>query len=321
MLSRAADTCFWLSRYIERAENTARILDVNMQLLLDYDTHASDAGKHHWQPLLASLEAQELFAKLFDRIDAETVMQFLTFEKQNPNSIISSICDARENARTIREQISSSMWEHLNRLYLYLQSPSAKSDFLGSPHDFYRRVVEGSHLFQGVTDATMSHSEGWQFIQVGKYVERADNTSRLLDIKYHILLPSGEQVGGVVDLTQWMAVLRSCSAIEAHLKATGGTLTPWNVAEFLILDDAFPRSIRFCVDQMDEGLREIGGGTRGAFRNEVERISGILRSNLDFANIDQVYDCGLHEFLDGIQLQLIEITAAMTKEYCVWLAE
>lgn len=319
MLSRVADACFWLSRYMERAETSARVLDVNIQLLLDFEDQNGATAQAHWQPILATLEDQELFTEIYQTISADAVMAYVTFEKRNPNSILSSVSVARENARTVREQISSEMWEQLNRLYLYLHSQAARAAFIESPIDFYRQLVDSLHSFQGITDATMTHGEGWQFLQAGKFLERADSTSRVLDIKYHILLPSGEQVGGAVDITQWMAVLRSCSAMEAFLKISRGQVTGWQVAEFLILHDTFPRSIRFCVDALDRALHSISGCERGHFSNEAERLAGMLRSNLDYTTIEAVFATGLHQYLDQIQLRLTETSNVLVKTYCKWL--
>ena len=319
MLSRVADACFWLSRYMERAEASSRIMDVNIQFLLDVEDQSGGAARQHWQPILSTLEDQELFGELHDGISGDAVMDFVTFEKSNPNSILFCVTDARENARTVREQISSEMWEQLNRLYLYLHSQSARSEFAESPIDFYRSLVDRLHSFQGVTDATMTHGEGWQFLQAGKFLERADSTSRVLDIKYHIILPTGEQVGGTVDITQWMAVLRSCSAMEAFLKISHGQVTSWGVAEFLLLHDRFPRSLRFCVDRLDLALHSISGSERAHFSNEAERLSGMLRSNLDYTTIAAIFATGLHQYLDRTQLRLIEISDALVKTYCTWL--
>lgn len=321
MLSRVADSCYWLSRYIERAETNARLLNVNMTVMLDLEDADSDSEREHWQPVLASLEDQELFSELYDRIDGASVMEFLTFEKKNPNSIISSISAARENARTVREQISSEMWEHLNKLYLYLRSEDARADYRNTPHDFFRSIIDGSHLFQGITDATMTHGEGWDFIQAGKFLERADSTSRVLDIKYHILLPQGERVGGSVDLTQWMAVLKSCSALEAYLKINVGHVTAWEVAEFLILHPTFPRSIRFSIDSMDRAIHRISGSGIAGFHNEAERLSGLLRADVAYATIENVFEVGLHQYLDRTQFRLIEIADKLSKTYCEWLDE
>ncbi len=319
MLSRVADSCFWLSRYIERAETTARLLDVNMQLTLDFEDQATP--QNHWQPVLATLEDQELFAELFPVMSPDAVMEFVTFERKNPNGIFCCIANARENARTVREQISSEMWEQLNRTFLYLRDGPARADFQDSPIEFYRRLVDILHAFQGTTDATMSHGEGWDFLQAGKYLERADSTSRALDIKYHILLPSGERVGGHVDITQWMAVLRSCSAMEAYLKSYVGHVSGSEVAEFLILNDEFPRSIRFCADRLDRALHRISGTETAHFSNEAERLAGLLRSGLDFTTISDVFRDGLHQYLDRTQLRLTEIAGAVMKAYCSWKDE
>lgn len=319
MLSRVADACFWLSRYIERAEANARVLDVNIQLMLDFEDQNESTVHQYWLPILATLEDQELFNDLHGEISGDAVMEFVTFEKSNHHSIISCVTHARENARMVREQISSEMWEQINRLYLHLLSDAARAAFIESPIDFYRSLVDSLHSFQGITDATMTHGEGWQFLQAGKFLERADSTSRVLDIKYHILLPTGEQIGGTVDITQWMAVLRSCSAMEAFLKISHGQVTSWGVAAFLILHDNFPRSLRFCADKLDLALHSISGCERAHFSNEAERLSGMLRSNLDFTTIETIFATGLHQYLDQTQLRLIEISDALVKTYCTWL--
>lgn len=320
MLSRVADSCFWISRYIERAETNSRLLDVNMQLLLDFQDQEPNFVRKHWEPILATLEDQELFQEIFgERVDSDTVMEFVTFEPRNPASILSCISRARENARTIREQITSEMWEQLNKLYLYLRSSQARTDFNNSPFEFYQGIVEGAHLFHGTTDATMTHGEGWYFMQAGRYLERADSTSRVLDIKYHIILPSGELVGGNVDLTQWNAVLRSCSALEAYLKMYSGQVKAWEVAQFLILNRQFPRSIRFCVDRLDQTLHLISGVDERTFCNEAERLSGRLRSELDFVTIEQIFQDGLHQYLDKMQSSLNDVSNSLVEVYCNWL--
>lgn len=321
MLSRVADSCFWLSRYLERAETNARILDVNMQLILDFEDQAPHLVQRHWQPVLATLEDQELFNEIHDSVTPEAVMEFVTFERKNPHSIFSCMANARENARTVREQISSEMWEQMNRTFLYLRDGQARADFQDSPIDFYRRFVDTLHGFQGTTDATMTHGEGWDFLQMGKYLERADSTSRVLDIKYHILLPKGEKVGGHVDITQWMAVLRSCSGMEAYIKSYVGQISGWQIAEFLILHDEFPRSIRYCADQLDAALHRITGCDRSHFSNTAERLSGQLRANLDYSDISSIFNSGLHQFLDQTQGSLIGIANAILETYCRWQDE
>jgi uncharacterized alpha-E superfamily protein len=240
----------------------------------------------------------------------------VSLQKKNPNSIYSCLTHARENARTTSEQISSEMWEQINRLYLFVKSDAAKKLVRTSPYEFFKRIIAGSHLFQGITDATMTHGEGWDFFRIGKLLERADCTSRILDVKYHILLPSGEKVGGNVDTIQWMSVLKSCSALEAYCKIYVGQVAPWRVAEFIITHSAFPRSIRFSVDYFDAALHHISGSDETKYANEAERLSGRLRSDLDYVTIGDIFKFGLHEYLEQIQERLVEISNAMHTTYC-----
>jgi len=318
MLSRVGDSTYWVGRYIERAENNARLLDVNVQMLLDLENRSAETERQFWLPILSTLEDTELFRRLHPEFTASAVLDYVTFEPRNPNSIQSCVGLARENARAVRDQISSEMWEKINGLYLYFRDGTAARDFRANSHEFYDKVTYESQLIQGVTDATMTHGEAWRFIQAGKFIERADCTSRILDLKYHILLPSGEQVGGNVDISQWMYVLRSCSAMEAYLKIRRGDVTPWGVAEFLICHDEFPRSIRFCVDRLDSMLHDISRTEEGHFSNEPERLSGLLRSQLDYATVDSIFRQGLHEYLDGVQEKLIELDVAFHRTYCAY---
>ena len=318
MLSRVGDSTYWVGRYVERAENNARLLDVNVQMLLDFENRSAETDRQFWLPILSTLEDTELFRQLHPEFNAAAVLDYVTFEPRNPNSIQSCIGFARENARAVRDQISSEMWEKINGLYLYFRDGTAVRDFRANSHEFYDKVTYASQLIQGVTNATMTHGEAWRFIQAGKFIERADCTSRILDLKYHILLPSGEQVGGNVDISQWMYVLRSCSGMEAYLKIRRGDVTPWGVAEFLICHHEFPRSIRFCVDRLDSVLHDISRTEEGHFSNEPERLSGLLRSQLDFATIDGIFQHGLHEYLDGVQERLIELDVAFHRTYCAY---
>ena len=316
MLSRVADSLFWMSRYIERAENNARIADVNLQLLLDLENTRDPDTEQQWNPIISSLEENELFTSLYQNPDGQAAVDFICLQRQNPNSVYSSLVAARENARTVREQISSEMWEHINRLYLFVKGETGKKMLRLSPYEFFRRIITGSHLIQGIADATMTHSEGWDFIRIGRFLERADNTSRILDVKYHLLLPSGEKVGGNIDTIQWMSVLKSCSALEAYRKIYVGQVAPWKVAEFLIAHPEFPRSIRFSVDSLDAALHRISGSPETNYANEAERLSGRLRYDLDFATIADIFDYGLHEYLILTQRRLAEISRALFEIYC-----
>ena len=316
MLSRVADCLFWMSRYVERAENNARILDVNLQLMLDFESQTKPTcaatGRRSSIPSKNTISSTPSTSRP-TRIRS---WNSSPSSRRNPNSIFSCLTRARENARSVREQISSEMWEHINRLYLFIHSTRRARLFRSSSYQFYKRILEGSFQFIGITDATMTHGEGWDFIQLGKFIERADRTSRILDVKYHILLPSGERVGGNVDTVQWMAVLRSCSALEAYTKLYVGQIAPWKVAEFLILHDCFPRALRHCVHQVDYALHRISGVPEDKFANEAERLSGKLRSDLDYTRIGEIFQTGLHQYLDRLQLRLMQISGAVGEIYC-----
>ncbi|MES2571834.1 MAG: alpha-E domain-containing protein [Verrucomicrobiota bacterium] len=321
MLSRVADSLYWLSRYIERAENNARILDVNLEVTLDCERAGPLEERINWLPILATLEDQTLFNKHQSVVNARTVCEFVTFSTENPNSILSCVARARENARTVREYISSEMWERINGFYLWFHSEEARALYHSSAIDLYRHIVDYAHQFHGTTDATLTQGEGWNFMQAGKYLERADSASRILDLKYHILLPEGESVGGTVDTIQWQAVLKSCSAFEAYRKVHTGQVTPWRVVEFILLHEGFPRSVRFCVDGFDRALHRISGCDRAHYANPAERLSGRLLSDLHFASIQDIFKQGLHQYLDNIQVRLVEAASAMRQQYCEWLEE
>jgi uncharacterized alpha-E superfamily protein len=315
MLSRVADSLYWMSRYIERAENIARILDVNLQLLLDFETLDDARLKEHWEPIIRASGDEALFYELYDAPTSHNVTDFLTFCRENRSSILSCMLAARENARTIRDQISLEMWECLNQSFLFLNSSNARSVWDSGPYQFFKQIQDFSHLFQGLTESTFSHGEGYHFMQVGKYLERADKTGRILDIKYHILLPSVRDVGGAVDAVQWGAILRSCSAFEAYHRLFVASVEPWKIAEFLIFNDLFPRSICFSIRLLDEYLHRISGCPAGRYSNEAERVCGRLLSDLRFGNVNDVFAFGMHEYLAGLHQRLAEIGKAVYESY------
>src|SRR3984957_2557850 len=297
MLSRVAHSLYWMSRYIERAENIARLLEVNLQFILDFQGYDDAHLKEHWGSILASSGDHELFEKHYESADSRSVTEFFAFDLRNPNSILACVFAARENARMIRDQISIEMWETVNELYLFLKARSTTDVWVSGPYEFFQDIKRNSHLFQGLTGSTYSRSEGWEFIQFGKFVERAHKTTRILDVKYHILLPSAKDVGGALDTAQWQAVLRSASALEAYRRFYVREILPWKVAEFLIFSDSFPRSIHFCVIQVDDFLRRILGETGARPRSEAARSSRRLLADLQSLTIDEVLKDGLHEFL------------------------
>lgn len=308
MLSRVADSVFWMARYVERAENVARFIDVNHNLTLDLGEELGD----QWAPLVYTTGDHEAFFKRYPSATRENVLRFLTFDTENGNSILSCLSGARENARTAREIISSDMWEELNRFYLLVRD--AVREALPCDHDFFARIKRASHLLIGTTDATMSHGEAWHFARMGRLLERADKTSRILDVKYFILLPNATDVGTTLDVTQWSALLRSTSALEMY-RRSHGRIVPLKVIDFLLLDRQFPRSVRYCVGGAEESLHAITGTPDGMFGNRAEQELGRLRSELDFTSIDDVIQTGLHEFIDDVQQRLNGTGEAIYKTF------
>jgi uncharacterized alpha-E superfamily protein len=313
MLSRVADSIFWMSRYIERAENVARFIEVNLHLAMDVGNEGIRAADQ-WAPLVTTTGDHELFFKLHGEPDQRKAIEFLTFDQRNPNSILSCLRAARENARTVREMISSPMWEELNKFYLMLCSAEVTRDVLESAYDFFNQVKLSSHLLEGITVATMSHGEAWHFARMGRLLERADKTSRILDVKYYVLLPAVAEVGTPLDTVQWSALLESASALEMYRKRFG-RIVPADVADFLILDREFPRAIHFCLIKAEESLLAITGGERGRFRTVAEKQLGRLRAELDYTHITEIIDQGLHEFIDGFQLQLNHVGTAIHETF------
>jgi uncharacterized alpha-E superfamily protein len=303
MLSRVADSIYWMSRYIERAENVSRFVDVNLNLMLDFP----GGSGQQWKPLVDISGDTEDFAERYGDATERSVIRFLTFDTKNPNSILSCVRTARENARSVREIISSSMWEHLNQSYLMLTAAARRGE-IRDPHELFSSVRTASHTFIGVTDATMTHNEAWHFCRLGRQLERADKTSRILDVKYFLLLPKVDDIGTTVDDVQWAAVLRSASAFEMYHKRHG-RIAPSRIVEFLLLDYDFPRAIHHSLKAARESVHAITGTPAAMFRSPVEQLLGLLCSELAYAQVDEIIATGLHEYLDGLQTKMNQIGA------------
>ena len=300
MLSRVADSVFWVNRYIERAENVARFVDVSQSMSL--------GGVPQWAPLVYASGDEQLFQEHYKAYDAESVLQFLLFDERNTNSILTCLIRARENARTIREILSVSLWESINRFYLRVREAAKDpGSILQNPANFLERVKRHSHEVIGVTEATMSHGEAWNFAQIGRLIERADKTSRILDVKYFILLPEVTQVGSTLDVLQWSALLESTSALHTYRKRFG-RISPRNVAEFLILDPDFPRSMRSCVNGIQASLKQITGSNLSC---PSEQLCEELNLRLQRVSIHDIIQVGMHEFIDNFQQSLNAIGAAI----------
>jgi uncharacterized alpha-E superfamily protein len=296
MLSRIAESLFWLARYVERAEDTARILDVNYHMLLE-QSHQS--YRLRWEPLIVMAGEENRFRQLYGEVNGENVFEFLAFSQDNPSSIVQCISKARENARTIRDSISREMWEDINGLFYSMSQFNPQDEMAAGPHRFCDKIKFGTHRFHGVTDATLPHDEGWQFLRVGWSLERAEMTARLVDVQYQNLLDELPSTS-VADNHQWMAVLRSVGAYEAYHRQFHSPIEPEKVAEMLILNALHPRSIRFCAGEIQSGLRAVSGTGQGAYANEAERLAGKLVERLSYDRVEDIFKRGLHSYLNEI---------------------
>lgn len=300
MLSRVADSLFWMARYLERAEHTARLLDVHLHSALDLTPAAAN---RRWRRLLTALHSP----LASEHVSPYAITQALIFDTTNSDSIAACITAARDNARQVRERISSEMWEQVNRLYLHLRTTSMEEMWTGEPHLFFRSVKEGVHLFQGITDATLSHDEGWWFIQIGRYLERAMATAALMDVHFCTL---DSQDATTLDYFEWVALLKSCTAFEAYCKVYTASVHPEDVAEFLLLNAEFPRSIRFAADMIQEAAQAIGqSGARHAMAR-VERLAGRLRAALDYGQVDEIM-MDMHTYLMTIRRMCAQVHDAL----------
>jgi uncharacterized alpha-E superfamily protein len=294
MLSRVADSLYWMSRYLERAEHTARLIDVDLQLRLDQSPESSSG---RW---LRLLEALQVPVPVGAKIDSATLAYTLTLQRTNPSSIVSCIAAARENLRQVREQCSSEMWEQLNRLYLQVLGTPAGEAWILHSQLFFRGVQDGAHLFQGVTDSTMSHGEGWHYIQLGRYVERTHALASLIGAQFSRISEPIEPAVDSDEYLEWVGQLKYCAAFEAYCKKYTAELRPLRVAEFLLLSPDFPHSVRFSVDQIHAALRAIGELSERRADSPM-RLAGRLRANLSFGQIDEIMADGLQPYLGSIR--------------------
>lgn len=314
MLSRVADTLYWMSRHLERAEHTARLLDLHLHLMLD-QTPATAAAR--WDRLFASLWTERPPGV----IDAYALTQYLTFDITHENSIVASIASARENARQLREQISSEMWEQVNRMYFGVRSTHLDQIWEDQPHTFFLSIKEGCHLFHGITDSTMNNGQGWRFIQLGRSIERATAIARLMDAHYAAYAETPKNATVDSDFMDWVSLLKSCTAFEAYCKVYTADLRPDCIAEFLLLNAEFPHSIRFAVHQMETALGAIAAETESKRAKTLHRLAGRLRAAVDYGQIHEILDNGMDRFADDIQAQCRQIHDAIYQAYIFYPAD
>jgi uncharacterized alpha-E superfamily protein len=314
LLSRVADAVYWMNRYVERAENVARFVDVNLQLTLDSPWIAEGASP--WAPLVAATGDHALFEERYGAPTQESVMRFLTFDRAYPSSILSCLRAARENARSVREVISSEMWAQLNEMHLALQEASRDPrSALASPGELYGGIKQGCHAFVGTTYLTMTHNEAWHFGRLGRLLERADKTSRIVDVKCFVLNhETARRTPGVIDEIQWAALLKSASAFEMYRKRHG-RITPERVVAFLLVESKFPRSVRYGVTKAERSLHAITGSPLESRRLAPEARLAAVREELASTDPRALLAEGLHEWLDALQTKLNGVGEAIFEEF------
>lgn len=299
MLSRVANSVYWMFRYLERAQNIARFINA------DFNQHLEDQKNkgNLWRSLVAVTGDQEHYDKHYEFYSPENIIRFLTVDGNYPNSILNCVSYARENARSIREIISSEMWEEINTIYLMVKDYSRNTGIHDDPFEFCKAVVNSCYHFIGLFYSTMNRGEAWHFGRVGMLLERGDKTSRILDVKYYILLPDPTWVGSAYDNTQWTALLKSVSGLEMYRKVYR-RINPTDVAEFLIFDPIFPRSIFHCVQYSEESISALCGDGRGRVLNPAQKSLYRLRTDLETGTVAEAMKPGLHGYLDGLQNRL-----------------
>ncbi len=309
MLSRAADNLYWMMRYVERAENVARMLDVTHRMSL----MGADAGMNQWNAALIIAGCDKPFALRGGAASPRSVIDFLAFDRENPSSIAACLLAARENARAMRAQITNEAWESINAAWLEMRTLSLDKVESDGLRGFFDWVRDRSHLFRGVAEGTMQRGDAYRFMRLGTLIERADSTARILDVKYHILLPSAKDVGGAVDYYQWGALLRSVSSFRIYRQIYRDSIKPLRVAELLILRDDMPRSLHACFSEIVEILDELRRDYRRDFPS-VRLAEGILMQ-LRYGSIDDILTVGLHEYLTEAIDRNIELGTAIAQDF------
>ncbi len=291
MLSSTADHLFWMARCMERAENTARMLDITYRMSLL--KHSTAEPLQEWSAMLTISGLNKLYAERYGDIVPETVIRFMSIDGDNPSSIYSSIYSARENARAVRGTITVEMWETMNQTWLQMRDTTADRITGDRVSEFFDWVKDRSHMSRGVTHGTMLRDDGFRFLRLGTFLERGDNTARILDVKYHVLLPSLADVGGGADFYQWSALLRSVSALSSYRQIYRDQITPRRVAELLILRRDMPRSMAVCTGEVNRLVNEL----KGARTDDLIRHCGLLDAELRYGRIEDIMDTGLHQYL------------------------
>ncbi len=309
MLSRVADSLYWINRYLERAENISRFLEVSEAMALDCPPGSAEP----WLPLVEATGDRGSFDKSYPAATPRDVLHFLLLDRKNPNGIVSCIAMARENSRQIRDVITTEMWEQINDLHWSLQDGEA---IWSEPVQEQLRIIrKGCQIFYGITDATLSRDLSWLFSQLGRLIERTDKTSRILDVKYFLLLPRPEDVGGVLDELQWITLLRSVGAYQMYRQSMQRAINPRSVARFLLLDPIFPRSVRFCLQGISDTLQQIQTQPVQGPPDDLDCLRGQLLARWSYVRIDSLIESGLHEAIDQLQRDINRLHVLIQHRY------
>ncbi len=313
MLSRVADSLYWMSRYLERAEHTVRLLDVNMSLMLDEANTATNSGQHRrWQRVLSCLGRPKEVEWQDDFFELALT---LTFGVRSHASVVNCIVQARENARQVRDELSSEQWQQLNRLFHQMARAQRETGTYTELTSFLPTVVNELHLFQGITDSTMSHGEGWQFIQLGRYIERAAATTTLLDAYLRESVEPNSGPASGYEFLEGAGMLRCCSAFESYCNLYTADFNQERITEFLLLNPDFPHSVRYSVDCLRSALLAIGGKSGMHQADELARISGRLQASLSFVDISEVLSQDVGAYLANILEQCRQVHERVFRLY------
>lgn len=307
LLSRVADALYWISRYLERAEHVSRVVSVRLELGLD---RRSDSDTWDFSRLFGGLR---LDTPPQPPADPAELIDLMVFDTANSDSVTSCLIAARENARQVREEISSEMWERLNELFLHMRQLRTVNTWAGRPHFLFRSVIDGVHLFQGTCAATMAHGEGWQYLEAGQYLERATATAALLDLQLRNRQTRSSSPHA--EDAEWVGLLRSCTAFEAYCRHYTADLRFERIAEFLLLNPEFPRSVRFAAARVESALRTIARLTSRGAGGRAERLAGRLHASLDYGQVDEILSEDPHVYLASINRYCEQIHTALYQHY------
>lgn len=312
MLSRVADSLYWMSRYLERAEHATRLLAVKIESTVEQSREEAGVA---WMRVGAALSAEDMLPGVPDGF---ATTEKLAFGRSNPSSLYSSLSFARDNARQVREQLSTEVWQYLNRLYLRLSPVAAEAIWHSQPARFFREVLEDFYTLNGVTYTTLSHTEGWYFLEIGRYIERAQLIIRLLDLHFGA---AKSLVADKPNYFDWIVLLKFCNAFEPYCKAYTAIIDPERIANFLLFDEEFPHSVRFAVDRVCDALGEVAPGAPPGRRATVERLAGRLKAAIDFTRMEELPGGSLSLFLGDITRSCEGIHDAVYSSYITYGAE